>query len=73
MESKLRKYPARNESSRYSHDEIADQTQARTHDDLPRQPASRDAHNQYDEKALTGYVHIHVLTNEQRNFRHRPG
>jgi hypothetical protein len=53
MESKLRKYPARNESSRYSHDEIADQTQARTHDDLTRQPASRDAHNQYDEKAFT--------------------
>ena len=71
MESKLRKYPARNESSCYSHDEIADQTQASTHDDLTRQPASRDARNQYDEKAITSYVHIHVLTNELRNSRYR--
>ena len=70
MDSKLRKYPARNESPCYSHDEIADQTQARPHDDLARKPTSRDAHDQYDEKTLTGYVHIHVLTNEQRNFRH---
>ena len=71
MDSKLRKYPARNERSRYSHDEIADQTQASTHDDLARKPASRDAHDQYDEKTFTGYVHIHVLTEELRNFRHR--
>ena len=70
MDSKLWKYPARNESPRYSHDEIADQTQARPHDDLARKPTSRDAHDQYDEKTLTGYVHIHVLTNELRNFRH---
>ena len=70
MDSKLRKYPARNESPCYSHDEIADQTQARPHDDLARKPTSRDAHDQYDEKTLTGYVHIHVLTNELRNFRH---
>src|SRR6185437_2061944 len=40
MDPKLRKRPAGNEGSHYSHDEIADQAQARTLDHLARQPAA---------------------------------
>lgn len=65
MDSELRKYPARNESPRYAHDEIADQTQASAHDDLPSKPAGRNANSRYDEKALTGYVHVHTFTKGQ--------
>ena len=52
MDSKLRKYPARNEGPHYSHDEIADEAEARTLDDLARKPAGGDSDGQYDEKAL---------------------
>ena len=52
MDSKLRKYPARNEGPRYTHDEIAEQAQACTLDDLAREPASGDADNQYNEKSF---------------------
>jgi len=62
MDPKLRKYPARNEGPRYSHDEIADEAQARTLHDLTRQPSGRDADGQYDEKAFTRYAHFRVLT-----------
>src|SRR6185312_779059 len=62
MDAKLRKYPARNEGPRYSHDEIADEAQARTLDNLAGQPAGRDADSQYDEKAFTRDVHCRVLT-----------
>src|SRR5579859_550436 len=58
MDPKLRKYPARNEGPRYSHDEIADQAQPCTLDDLACQPAGRDADSQYDEKAITRYAHV---------------
>jgi hypothetical protein len=72
MDSQLWKYQARDEGSRYSHDEIADQAQTRTHDDLAREPTGRDAHSQDDEKAFTGYVHFHALASELRNSRVDP-
>src|SRR6201987_3387592 len=62
MDPKLRKYQAPNEGPRYSHDEIADDAQARALHDLTRQPPGRDADSQYDEKAFTRYVHFRVLT-----------
>ena len=52
MDSKLRKYPARNEGPRYSHDKIAGQAQACTPDDLARKLAGGDSDGQYDEKAF---------------------
>jgi hypothetical protein len=52
IDPELRKYPARNEGPGYSHDEIADEAQARALDDLARKPAGRDADGQYHEKAL---------------------
>jgi hypothetical protein len=52
VDPKLRKYPARNEGPCDSHDEIADQAQPCTLDDLAREPASSDADNQYDEKSF---------------------
>ena len=52
MDPRLRKYPARNEGPYYSHDEIADQAQPCTLDDLAREPASSDADSQYDEKSF---------------------
>jgi hypothetical protein len=52
MDPKLRKYPARNEGPCDSHDEIADQAQPCTLDDLTREPASSDADSQYDEKSF---------------------
>jgi len=52
MDSKLRKYPARYEGPHYSHDKIADEAEARTLDDLAREPAGGDADDQYDEKAF---------------------
>jgi hypothetical protein len=52
MDPKLRKYPARNEGPRYSHDKIAEQAQAGTLDDLAREPAGGDADGQYDEKSF---------------------
>ena len=54
----MRKYPARNEGPRYSHNEIADKAQARALDDLARKPAGGDADGQYDEKALARHVHV---------------
>jgi hypothetical protein len=79
MDPKLRKYPARNEGSCYSYDEIADEAQTRALHDLAREPAGRDADDQYDEKAFTRYVHFRVLTIEQPSgssataFQDRPG
>jgi hypothetical protein len=60
MDPKLRKYQARNDGPCYSHNEIADEAQARTLDDLA-QPAGRDADSQYDEKAFTRCVHFRVF------------
>ncbi|HLG84502.1 MAG TPA: hypothetical protein VKY22_26130 [Bradyrhizobium sp.] len=62
MDAKLRKYQARNEGPRYSHNEIADDAQARALHYLTRQPPGRDADSQYDEKTFTRYVHFRVLT-----------
>src|SRR5690349_23767836 len=53
VDPKLRKCPARNEGAHYSHDEIADEAEARALDDLARQPAGGDADDQYDEKAFS--------------------
>lgn len=72
MESKLREYPARDESSRYSRHEIARQAQTRPHDDLAGKPTSRDAHGQNDDKAFARYVHLYALANRQRNFYQWP-
>jgi hypothetical protein len=58
MDPKLRKYPARKEGPRYSHDEIAQEAQARTLDDLAGQPAGSNADNQYDEEVFIRYVHF---------------
>ena len=53
MDPELRKQPARNEGSHYSQHEIADETKARTLDDLAGQPTGCDADDQDDDEAFT--------------------
>ncbi len=70
MDSELREYPARNESSHDPHDEVADKPKACPLDDLAREPAGSDAYNQYDEKAFARHVHLCVLTIRQPGANH---
>jgi hypothetical protein len=46
----LREYPVGNECARNADDEVAEEAEARTLDDLARKPAGDDADKQYDEK-----------------------
>jgi hypothetical protein len=58
MNAHPRQQPTSDKSAQNPDDEVTDDPKTGATYDLPRQPARNQAHEQYDQQALTGHIHL---------------